>query len=148
MYISISEENKILYQTVLEELDKIKQEALGLSVSLLIALKNRLWNFILSYGEYSPQNIREHGLEAILLRRAVRFFNLEDLAGERVGRRKRKSSRKNPFGRKETNKRTRISSKLLVKKALYPIYWLILGLQVVVKGKGGSKRYKGNVFKE
>src|SRR5690554_7031192 len=78
MYTTISEENKIAVEELKEELNIVKQQVQELSLSLLIQLKTILFQFVLSYKEYSLTNIREYGLGEILMNRALRFFRLDN----------------------------------------------------------------------
>lgn len=91
MHIAISEENRIVLEELKSELIQIKQEAKELSISLLIQLKTLLFQFILSYKEYSLTNIREYGLGEILMSRANRFFKLdqEDEKQKKVKKKKK-----------------------------------------------------------
>lgn len=78
MHITISEDNRIVLEELREEVILIKQEATELSISLLIQLKTLMFQFLLSYKEYSLTNIREYGLAEILMSRANRFFKLDN----------------------------------------------------------------------
>ncbi|RYM34611.1 hypothetical protein ERX46_04350 [Brumimicrobium glaciale] len=106
MYITISQENRIAIEELREEAIQIKQEATELSISLLIQLKTVMFQFLLSYKEYSLTNIREYGLAEILMSRANRFFKLDQ--GDE-GPKKSKEKSKSKF-------RFRIKSKTLIHK--------------------------------
>lgn len=102
MYITISEDNRLVLEELKEEVIQIKQEATELSISLLIQLKTLLFQFVLSYKEYSLTNIREYGLGEILMSRAMRFFKLDN-GGEEPKKPKEKSKSKLRFRIKAKN---------------------------------------------
>ena len=77
MNISISVEDKIVLEEFKDELIQIKEEVKELSIMMLIQLRSSLFQFLLSYKEYSLTNIREYGLGEILMSRASRFFKLD-----------------------------------------------------------------------
>src|SRR5690554_1482283 len=78
MYTTISEENKIAVEELKEELKIVKQQVQELSLSLLIQLKTILFQFVLSYKEYSLTNIKKYKLSEILINRALHFFKLNN----------------------------------------------------------------------
>lgn len=171
MYITISEENRIVLEELREEAIQIKQEAKELSISLLIQLKTFMFQFILSYKEYSLTNIREYGLAEILMNRANRFFKL-DQSNEEPRKPKEKSKfryrtkRKNTVdkagsqtrifdnthvsARNITRNQSRIKSKKgykyivkrIFKVILFPFYILILILGMLLGSKSNEKPKK------
>jgi hypothetical protein len=169
MQITISEENRIVLEELKEEAIQIKQEATELSISLLIQLKTLMFQFLLSYNEYSLTNIREHGLAEILMSRAMRFFKL-DQGDEKPKRPKEKPKSKFSFkiksrnGRernkmnsqtyvnskinikKHPNNKTKKGGKLITKKTikviLFPFYILILIFRIPLESKSKVKKNK------
>lgn len=142
MYITISEENKVLMEELKEEVTIIKQEAKKLSISFIIQLKSIIFQFLISYKEYSLTNIREYGLGEILMDRAMRFFKLDN------------ENREKKASKKKTKGLTRKGGKYLIKKTaklvLYPFYLLILMLEMVFKSNDKEKSNKNvkNVYRE
>lgn len=144
MYTTISEENKIAVEELKEELKIVKQQVQELSLSLLIQLKTILFQFVLSYKEYSLTNIREYGLGEILMNRALRFFKLDN-----DGEEKNVSSKKEKTAKR---KGVRYIIKKSLKTILFPIYLLIILLQLLMKSESGirEKKHKQlkNVYRE
>ncbi|HLV42605.1 MAG TPA: hypothetical protein VKY37_10015 [Brumimicrobium sp.] len=142
MNITISAENKVLLEELKDEALIIKQEVTKLSISLLIQLKTVLFQFLISYKEYSLTNIREYGLGEILMNRAMRFFKLENDRGEKK------------IQIKKSIKSVRKGGKYLMKKSvkvvLYPFYLVILLLIALLKPRNGEKKegYVKNIYKE
>jgi|SRR5690554_1068438 len=142
MHITISEENKVLMEELKEEVTIIKQEAKKLSISFIIQLKSIIFQFLISYKEYSLTNIREYGLGEILMDRAMRFFKLDN------------ENREKKASKNKTKKLTRKGGKYLMKKTakliLYPFYLLILMLEMVFKSNAKEKSNKNvkNVYRE
>lgn len=139
MNLIISKENKILLKELKEELIIIKQEAKKVSLNFIIQLKGIVYQFLISYKEYSLTNIREYGLTEILMNRAMRFFKLDN---------------SNKENKKKSKKRTKRGGKYMVKKAakviLFPFYLLILVLEMALKSRNQKKDKKiiRNVFVE
>lgn len=144
MYTTISEENKIAVEELKEELKIVKQQVQELSLSLLIQLKTILFQFVLSYKEYSLTNIREYGLGEILMNRALRFFRLDN-----DGEEKNVSSKKEKTAKR---KGARYIIKKSLKTILFPIYLLITLLQLLIKSESGTREKKHkqlkNVYRE
>lgn len=109
MYITISEDNRLVLEELKEEVIQIKQEATELSISLLIQWKTLLFQFVLSYKEYSLTNIREYGLGEILMSRAMRFFKLDN-GGEEPKKPKEKSKLRFRIKAKNENVQTVVRS--------------------------------------
>lgn len=169
MYITISEENRIVIEALKEEVIQIKQEATELSISLLIQLKTVLFQFVLSYKEYSLTNIREYGLAEILMSRAMRFFKL-DQGDEKPKIPKEKSKNKFRFRIKLRSERVRTKTtsqnqeysnvfskthiktksnrgykyvlKRILKGILFPFYILILIVGMLLESKENRKSNK------
>ena len=142
MHLTISDENKVLLEELKEEALIIKQEAKELSISLLIQLKTIVFQFLISYKEYSLTNIREYGLGEILMSRAMRFFKLDN------------DSREKKTEARKSKQATRKGGKYLIKKSvkvvLYPFYLLILVLQMTSKSRTvkNNSKYVKNVYRE
>ena len=142
MHLTISDENKVLLEELKEEALIIKQEAKELSISLLIQLKTIVFQFLISYKEYSLTNIREYGLGEILMSRAMRFFKLDN------------DSREKKTEARKSKQATRKGGKYLIKKSvkvvLYPFYLLILVLQMTFKSRSvkNNSKYVKNVYRE
>lgn len=142
MHITISKENKAVLEELKEEALIIKQEATELSISLLIQLKTILFQFLISYKEYSLTNIREYGLGEILMNRAMRFFKLDN------------ESREKRTEVKSTKRTSKKGGRYLVKKGvkvvLYPFYVLIILIQMMLKSKSvkNNGKYVKNVYRE
>lgn len=138
MDTTILEDRKV----VLEEFKKalndalviIKQEGKELSLTLFIQLKTLLFQFLLSYKEYSIRNIKEYGLGEILLSRALRFFKLDH-----------KDENEDKFLRrrlKMTRREVRRTMKKVGKVLLFPFYLVILLLERLfrIKERRSTKR--------
>jgi hypothetical protein len=114
MIVSISQEDKEVLEDLFESLVSFKQTLLQLSLMGIKGLKKILVNFIISLGDFSPSEIREHGLEEILLGRAMSFFGLGDTAQNKDN----------------GNDRRKVSPKSIVRRiigvVLIPVYLLII----------------------
>lgn len=129
----ISKEDRII-------LNELKQDLIQLNIrifhSLILGLRfsgNLFLQFIESYEDYAPSNIRRYGLKEILYKRALKFFRMEGSDSVR-----KKSNRK-----KGTKKR--ITIKRVFKYILFPIYVLtILFLWITYsrKEKNVKNKYK------
>lgn len=165
MHITISKENRIVLEELKNELIQIKQEIKELSISLLIQLKSLLFQFILSYKEYSLTNIREYGLGEILMSRANRFFKLDQ---EDEKQKKVKEKKKSKFSFKiknhnrgaqlknrtvvqtrefhKTKQKTKTGGRSLFKKMLkiilFPFYLIILIIGMLFESSDGDKKNK------
>lgn len=164
MQVTLSTENKIILEAFKKEAVEIKQEVIELSIHFIIQLKTFLFQFLLSYKEFSLTNIRSHGLTEILMNRALRFFKL-DGGEEPLKKSKQKTKSKWNWGKmipqksvasQKTNKETKNNgaNKYLFKKSikviLFPFYLLILMFRMLLesKSKRKSKKYVRNVYKE
>lgn len=137
MYIVISNQQEFL-ESVKEESLKIGNECLKLSLKLFIYLKENLIHFLRSYGEYSLLNIREVGLGEIFFQRALRFFTLEIESSPRKERKRTKRKYKRTPKAKVVH---------ALKVIVFPLYFLILLLQGIAKGKIKKKMVR-NVYVE
>src|SRR5690554_359126 len=162
MNIDISVENREVVERVKEELDQLKYEAKELSISTLIQLKTILFQFVLSYKEYSLTNIREHGMTEILMRRALRFFGFDpgDKEEDREEEKKKSSwrsvltSKKSPSTNNVVRKSRSIHQKRTKKKStafyfrrslkvvLFPFYLLFLVLAMLFESENEVSRRK------
>ena len=117
MTVTISAEDREVLADLANELKLFKQKLMKLSIYFLVLLKKYIESFIISLGEYSPQEIKKHGLEAIMVRRAMRFFGL----AHEESRELRKPGR---------IKKNKLSLKRVIKNIivvpLLPLYFLIL----------------------
>jgi hypothetical protein len=133
MTITIDKEDREVIGDLINSLLLFKRTLLQLSFALFVELKRYVLNFIISLGEFSPKEIQEHGLEDILLKRALRFFGLDTNEG-RIEK-----------GSNEENKKLTI--KLVVKKVvnllLSPIYLLIL-ICLYFRNKNYNKNVKNS----
>jgi hypothetical protein len=134
MNIAISKEDKEVLYDLANELMLVKQKSIQLSYYLLLGLKKYIENFIISLGEYSPQEIKTHGLEAILIRRALRFFGLANDDHEDQRRPRQKKKKKLTV--------IRIVKKVIL-VPLLPLYLLILMLYKI-RRKNTHRNVKNN----
>lgn len=118
MIYSISKEEKEVLADLKSTIIKLNYELIELSIGLFLGLKIHLLNYLRCLHEFHPREIKAHGLEAILVKRALRFFGMDPESKINV----KKSVRKDqPRGKGSPMKLTRI-----VKIVLLPIYWCIL----------------------
>ncbi|WP_107038215.1 hypothetical protein [Brumimicrobium mesophilum] len=163
MYIAVSEENRIVLEELKGELIQIKQEVIELSISLVIQLKTLLFQFLLSYKEYSLTNIREYGLAEILMSRANRFFKLDqDDEKEKKAKEKKKAKfrfklkkeerivqfkSKNAVNTRENSKsKSKIGARFILQKCmkliLFPFYIFILIISILFELDESKKNNK------
>lgn|SRR5690554_709918 len=138
MEILILKRNQIVVEELKKELYIIKQDALELSLSLLIHLKNIIVQIILSYKEYSLVNIRERGLKEILWERAMRFFKLENDEPEKKKENSQLKSKQKKGGKYWIKKVGRV--------VMYPFYILILLLEFILIKKEPEPKRKINKY--
>ncbi len=135
MYISITEDQR----RVIEEYRNaatnayytIKRNGTELSLSFFIQVRILVYQFLLSYKEYSLSNVREYGLGEILLMRALRFFRLDIRDPEKEKRLIRKI-KKTKRGIKRVFSNT-------LKAVLFPCYLILLLLDWIRKNKRRHK---------
>ncbi|HLW29238.1 MAG TPA: hypothetical protein VKX29_00120 [Brumimicrobium sp.] len=140
MYIAISEENKDLLREFKKDVSDVKQEAKELSFSLFIQLKRLMFQFLISYKEYSLTNIREYGLGEILMSRAMRFFKLDDDSREKkTALKKEKQIHKSSRSKQISKKGGVYIVRRAVKYILYPFYLIIICLQLLFKSEPKEK---------
>ncbi|PWH87099.1 hypothetical protein [Brumimicrobium oceani] len=165
MQATLSEDNRILLEDLKSELIIVKQEATELSISLLIQLKTLMFQFLLSYKEYSLTNIREYGIAEILMNRANRFFRLDNEEDEpKKPKKKTKSKLQLKYKRKNSNpaqervektsahksgkiktkskKTYKYILKRLIKIILFPFYILILILGMLLESESNENSSK------
>lgn len=128
MYLAIPKKSDILSFKRQKELIRMKDLMIELSIEILIQLKTFIYQFILSYEEYSLVNIREHGLGEILMRRSLRFFKLGNDEGEEEEEVSQSESKV-----KKTKKKKMSFFQKAVRIVLYPIYIFILIIEKLVK---------------
>ncbi|PKR81674.1 hypothetical protein CW751_03875 [Brumimicrobium salinarum] len=141
MQITISQEQHILLNDLKKELLNIKQKSIRLSFKLLFEIKSLLWQFLISYKEYSLANIRQRGLAEVLMTRALRFFGLEE---------EQDKTKAKIIQQKSNKKNTKLSFRKLIRLILTPLYWIILGLKFMSgarKSQNKVHKFK-NVYKE
>lgn len=126
MDILILERNQIVAKEIKKELSIIKQDAIELSLTLFIQLKEIILQFIYSFKDYSISNIKKRGLKEILWERAIRFFRLE------VNEDKDKEGEAAEIKRKKGGK---YWLKKTVRFILLPVYFILLFLEFLLKRK-------------
>lgn len=135
MTVALSQEDKEVMNDLYQSVVSFKQNIIELSLFVLIELKKYIWNFIVSLGEFSPDELRKHGLEEILMRRALRFFGL--------------GSEEDKRSDKRTDQKLKPTFSVKFKKAisvlLLPVYLVIiicLGLRRKQRRKYVKNNYK------
>tara|TARA_B100000508_G_scaffold141026_1_gene145257 strand:+ start:31621 stop:32079 length:459 start_codon:yes stop_codon:yes gene_type:complete len=134
MNITIDKEDREVLLDLLESIISIKQLFLKLSLLAFSEVKKGVLGFIYSLSEFAPQEIKEHGLEEILFRRALRFFGLK--IGEEADQQSRKKQRK---------KTVKFILKRFFAFILTPVYIIIL-VMIKIRGENKQKNVK-NKFK-
>lgn len=136
MNISISQEDKEVLHDLKRSIYQLNQELFKLSVGILLSLKQIMLAWIMGLSEFAPSEIKKHGLEAILIKRALRFFGMEKserdftLQAQRVKKRKKKGYN------------TRVLIKRGLKLLLFPLYVLILLLLRLKPQKNVKNNFK------
>lgn len=134
MRLSISKEDEVVLNELKNDLILIKQKFKSGCLHLISVLLNGLYNFILSYREYSLENIKRKGFKEVLYRRALRFFKLEQNESRK--------SKKKTVSRKKSKRRIIIK---LFKFVLTPIYLLIIAFMLITK----KNKYKNvNIYND
>ena len=135
MNISMTEDQRVVVEeyksTAVNAMRIIKQNGIELSMNILIQMKVLVFQFVLSYKEYSINNIREYGLGEILLMRALRFFRL-DISDPDKDKHYIKSVRKTRRGVKQIILKT-------FKTVLLPFYLILLLMEWL---RAHEKRHK------
>lgn len=137
MQISISQEDQLVLETLKADLIQIKQTLLEWGVAFLISSKHSVFQFLLSYEEFSLSNIRKHGFINILTDRAIRFFKLE--------KEYEKAEHKNKTKKQIIKARVKRFFRKVIKLTLFPVYLLIIVLQLIFEKK--SNKNKMNSYK-
>lgn len=138
MQVLILEKNQIAIEELKKELLIIKQDALELSLNLLIHVKNVLLQFFMSYKDYSLSNIKEYGLAEILWVRAMRFFRLDNNDPDKKESKARDNNKQKRGGKYWIRRTSRI--------IMYPFYLLILLLELIFKEKSKRRKEKRNIY--
>ena len=133
MTVALSKEDREVMDDLYQSIISFKQGVLQLSIYILVELKKYIWNFIISLGEFSPQELKQHGLEEILMRRALRFFGL--------------SGSEKESGDSQVERKSKPSVKTVLKKVvillLSPFYILIL-ICLYIRRRGKNNYVKNN----
>ena len=142
--------NPILTEEIKKDLKAIKQDAIELSLVVLIHLKGVVLKFLLSYSDYSISNIRKYGLMEILWARALKFFKLE-VNQEEDEDPEEEGPGEGGRGRKVLKKVKRFFKNKL-KIVLFPAYLLIVGIQLIYRRDDdevqiSEKKGKGNYYR-
>lgn len=121
MSLSISQEEKEVLDDLKQAVVKLNQELFQLSIGLLLSIKQIILTWIIGLSDFAPSEIKKHGIEAILIKRALRFFGME--LSEKSSTIKTSLKK----GRREGTKFTiRVTAKRITKLILFPLYVIIL----------------------
>lgn len=131
-------------ENLINELNLIKQDSFSFAAQVFIFIKNKVFLFLISYKEYSYQNIKAIGLTQILMERALRFFRLDFPEYKRRIKQKVKKGIKKIF----KTKSKRIGRKHLLKLLFTPIYFFILLLLRLRKGNYLVMKKKKNIYRK
>ncbi len=116
MYISVTEEEKIILNQLKQDLYTLNLSIIKLMMSLGTFLLNGFIAYFKSYDDFSLENIRRKGIKQILTERALAFFGitLEE-----------KKIKKSQTSRTKVKRGGKLVKKC-VRVVLFPCYWIIL----------------------